>query len=56
MPREVPNDDFCNFMSEGYPYGSDPCTHFDSEEDTCDIDECPYPKWQLSFEAQEAED
>ena len=54
MAREVPNDDFCKFMITQTQFKVPVCTHFDTEEDTCDLDECQYsPKWLRWFEYME---
>ena len=60
MVRPVENDDFCCFMADierefASPFTIEACGHFDEEEDTCDIDECPYSeKWLKWFKHMEA--
>ena len=60
MPRPVENDDFCKQMAGieikfSPPWQADVCTHFDHEEDECDLEACQYPsKWLNWFEYKEA--
>ena len=55
MGRLVENDDFCKFMVTQTQWPNIPkCTHFDVEEDECDLDECAYSeKWLKWFEYME---
>ena len=64
MGRAVENDDFCQFMTSGEtpfeenaPWTMTLCTHFDVQNDECDLAECAFSiKWLKWFEYMEARD